>query len=111
MNPRIAISISATLFITILAAGNYYYRVYLKPEPPVYKSLCERQISEVDAAIASQYGKGALRVLDLRPDAKVTEKEINQVRSMRRIAVQLLNDKQENLCRETIQAARAIMKM
>jgi hypothetical protein len=65
----------------------------------------------VDAAITSQYGKGALRVLDLRPDAKVTEKEINQIRSIRRLAVQLLNDKQENLCRETIQAARAIMKM
>jgi len=111
MNPRIAISILGTLFISILAVGNYYYRVYLKPEPPVYKSLCERQIAEVDAAITTQYGKGALRVLNLRPDAKVTEKEINQVRSIRRLAVQLLNDKQENLCRETIQAARAIMKM
>ena len=86
MNTRIAVSISATLFISILAAGNYY-KVYLKPEPPVYKSLCERQIAEVDAAIASQYGKGALRVLDLRYDAKVTEKEINQVKSIRRLAV------------------------
>ena len=33
MNTRIAVSISATLFISILAAGNYY-KVYLKPEPP-----------------------------------------------------------------------------
>ena len=111
MNTRIAVTILGALFVAVIAGGNYYYRIHLKPAPPIYKSLCERQIAEVDAAIASQYGKGALRVLDLRPDAKVTEKEINQVRSIRRIAVQLLNDKQENMCRETISAARAIMKI
>lgn len=111
MNLKIAITTSITVFVAFVAGGNYYYRIYLKPEPHAYKSLCERQIAEVDAAITDQYGKGALRVLDLRADAKVTEKEINQVRSIRRLAVQLLNDKQENLCRETISAARAIMKM
>lgn len=111
MNPKIAITTSLTLLAAILAAGNYYYRIHLKPEPPVYSSLCERQIAELDAAIASQYGKGALRVLNLQPDARVTEKEINQARSIRRLAVQLLNDKQEGLCRETISTARTIMKM
>lgn len=111
MNTRIAVTILGALFVAVIAGGNYYYRIHLKPAAPKYKSLCERQIAEVDAAIASQYGKGALRVLDLRPDAKVTEKEINQVRSIRRIAIQLLNDKQENMCRETISAARAIMKI
>ena len=111
MNSTIVITASLTLFVTVLAAGNYYYRIYLKPEPPVYKSLCEKQIAEVDAAVTSQYGKGALRVLDLRPDARVTEKEINQARSIRRIALQLLNDKQETLCRETISTAKSILKM
>lgn len=83
----------------------------MKPEPSVYKSQCERLIAEVDAAIASQYGKGALRVLDLRPDAKVTEKEINQARSIRGVAAQLLSDNQENLCREAILRAKAVMKI
>lgn len=111
MNPRIAIGGLITTFVIVVAGGNYYYRVHLKPETPVYGSLCERQIAEVDAAITSQYGTGALRVLDLRPDAKVTEKEINQIRSLRGIAVQLLNDKQEKLCLETMMSAKKIMKM
>jgi hypothetical protein len=111
MNSKITVAACVTLFVTVIAAGNYYYRIYLKPDSPVYNSLCERQIAEVDAAVVSQYGKGALRVLDLRPDAKVTEKEINQVRSIRRLAVQLLHDKQENLCKEAISAARTIMKI
>jgi hypothetical protein len=111
MNSKIIATACLTLFVAVIAGGNYYYRIYLKPDTPVYKSLCERQIAEVDAAVLSQYGKGALRVLDLQPDAKVTEKEINQVRSIRRLAAQLLQDKQENLCREAISEARKIMKI
>lgn len=111
MNTKITTTATLSLIAIALAAGNYYYRIHLKPAPAVYQSLCERQIAEVDAAIASAYGTGALRVLNLRPDASVTEKEINQARSARRLAAQLLNDKQENLCRETISAARVIMKM
>jgi hypothetical protein len=54
MNPKMAITSFITAFVVIVAGVNYYYRVYLKPEPPEYKSLCERQIAEVDAAVTSQ---------------------------------------------------------
>lgn len=111
MSPKIAITSLIMLFVVIVAGGNYYYRVYLKPEAPVYKSLCARQIAELDAAIASQYGKGALRVLNLQPDARVTEKEINQARSIRGVGVQLLKDNQERLCLEALLRAKAVMKM
>lgn len=111
MNTKITTAATLSLIVIAIAAGNYYYRIYLKSVPLVYNSFCERQIAEVDTAIASQYGTGALRVLNLRPDAIVTEKEISQVRSARRLAVQLLNDQQESLCREAISTARAVMKM
>lgn len=98
-------------FVLLLAFGNYYYRWYLKPPVPQYKSQCERKIAELDQAIKNQYGTGALRVLNLRDDANVTEAEINVARSIRRNAVQLLQIGKENLCLEDMAKARQVMKM
>jgi hypothetical protein len=98
-------------FVLLLAFGNYYYRWYLKPPVPQYKSQCEREIAELDQTIKNQYGTGALRVLNLRDDAMVTEAEINVARSIRRNAVQLLQNSQEKLCLEDMVKARQVMKM
>ena len=99
------------VFVLLLAFGNYYYRWHLKPPTPQYKSQCEKEIAELDQAIKNQYGTGALRVLNLRDDAKVTEAEINVARSIRRNAVQLLQNAQESLCLEDMTNARQVMKM
>lgn len=98
-------------FVLLLAFGNYYYRWHLKPPVPQYKSQCEKEIAELDQTITNQYGTGALRVLNLRDDAKVTEAEINVARSIRRNAVQLLQNSQERLCLEDMVNARQVMKM
>lgn len=103
--------ISIGAFVLLLAFGNYYYRWHLKPPVPKYKSHCERKIAELDQAIKNQYGTGALRVLNLRDDANVTEAEINVARSIRRNAVQLLQNGKENLCLEDMAKARQVMKM
>ena len=98
-------------FVLLLAFGKYYYRWHLKPPVPQYKSQCEKEIAELDQTITNQYGTGALRVLNLRDDAKVTEAEINVARSIRRNAVQLLQNSQERLCLEDMANARQVMKM
>jgi hypothetical protein len=98
-------------FVLLLAFGNYYYRWHLKPDVPHYRSQCERKIAELDQEMKNQYGTGALRVLNLRDDAKVTEAEINVARSIRRNAVQLLQNAQERLCLEDMAKARQVMKM
>jgi hypothetical protein len=99
------------LFILLLAFGNYYYRWHVKPPVPQYKSQCEKEIAQLDQVIKDQYGTGALRVLNLRDDAKVTEAEISVARSIRRNAVQLLQNSQEKLCLEDMVKARQVMKM
>jgi hypothetical protein len=98
-------------FVLMLALGNYYYRWYLEPPVPQYKSKCEKEIAELDQTIKNQYGTGALRVLNLRDDAQVTENEINVARSIRRNAVQLLQAEQQILCLEDMAKARQVMKM
>lgn len=98
-------------FVLLLALGNYYYRWHLKPPVPQYKSQCEKEIAELDQTIKNQYGTGALRVLNLRDDAKVTETEINVARSICRNAVQLLQAHQQRLCLEDMAKARQVMKM
>jgi hypothetical protein len=98
-------------FVLMLAFGNYYYRWYLKPPVPQYKSQCEKEITELDQVIKNQYGTGALRVLNLRDDARVTEAQIHIARNIRRNAAQLLQNAQEHLCLEDMANARKVMKM
>jgi hypothetical protein len=50
-----------------------------------------------------------LRVLNLSKNAVVTEAQINEVRKLRRVAIQLINNHELALCAEALERARKIL--
>jgi hypothetical protein len=98
------------IYVVVIGGSNLYYR-WLKPEPVVnFATSCERDVHQLDLAVSAQYGKGALRVLNLRKDAAVTEEQINEVRKLRRVAVQLINNHELALCAEALERAKKILR-
>jgi hypothetical protein len=98
------------IYAVVIGGSNLYYR-WLKPEPVVnFATSCERDVHLLDLAVSAQYGQGALRVLNLSQNAVVTEEQINEVRKLRRVAVQLINNRELALCADALERARKILR-
>lgn len=110
MSGKKMILIVVVIYVVVIGGSNLYYR-WLKPEPVIkFATSCERDVHLLDLAISDQYGKGALRVLDLRKDAVVTEEQINEVRMIRRVAMQLIQDREFARCAEALGRAKRILR-
>jgi 3-dehydroquinate synthase class II len=102
--------IAVVIYAVVIGGSNLYYR-WLKPTPVLnFATSCERDVHLLDLAVSAQYGKGALRVLNLNKDAVVTEEQINEIRKLRRVAMQLINSHELALCAEVIERAKRILR-
>lgn len=98
------------IYAVVIGGSNLYHR-WLKPEPVVnFATSCERDVHLLDLAVSAPYGQGALRILDLSKNAVVTEAQINEVRKLRRVAVQLIRNHELVLCADALERARKIWR-